>query len=293
METSNLVSICIPTYNGAKYLQEALDSIKQQTYPNIEVIISDDNSTDNTLEICEEFKKNAPFPVYIYSHPPQGIGANWNHCIEKASGEYIKMMFQDDVMMAECIEVMMEQLLSNQLECVVSKRKIINEHSQPVTSGLWHQNFQDLQIPAGIPADRDLFILDKSKLKELNFYRLTTDNIIGEPCVSLFTKKLFKKVGPFNLVLKQILDYEYWLRILQHYPIGIINQQLVAFRHHDKQTSSLNNESGVNEVEIIRKIIYKKFIWHIGRKRRMYYFHDKYPVLKQIASIKNKILNKH
>jgi glycosyltransferase involved in cell wall biosynthesis len=89
---NSLVSICIPTYNGKKYLNEALESVKSQVYKNIEVIISDDNSTDSTLEICNKFKHEVDFPVYIYSHKPSGIGANWNYIIEKANGDFIKFL---------------------------------------------------------------------------------------------------------------------------------------------------------------------------------------------------------
>ncbi|MCG2794067.1 MAG: glycosyltransferase [Weeksellaceae bacterium] len=65
-----LISVCIPTYNGAKYLQVVLDSVKAQTYKNIEVIISDDDSQDQTLDIYREFQSEVDFPVYIYYHDP-------------------------------------------------------------------------------------------------------------------------------------------------------------------------------------------------------------------------------
>ena len=87
--TPDLISICIPTYNGENYILEALNSIKNQSYKNIEVIISDDNSNDKTLQICEKFKSEVDFPVYIYNHLPNGIGSNWNNCILKSKGDYI------------------------------------------------------------------------------------------------------------------------------------------------------------------------------------------------------------
>jgi len=291
METSNLVSICIPTYNGAKYLQEALDSIKQQTYPNIEVIISDDNSTDNTLEICEEFKKNAPFPVYIYSHPPEGIGANWNHCIEKSHGEFIKMFFQDDILQPTCVEVMMKTLLENNLECIVSKREIIDEHSQKVTDGNWYTKFNDLQKPAGLPVDRFVTI-SKHNLKELNFKIYSTDNIIGEPCVSLFSRKLYNKIGPFSTELQQILDYEYWLRVLRKFNIGIINEKLVSFRYHPLQTSTKNYENGVREGKIIIDFLEHKMFWYLPRKNRGSILRKKHPIYQKLADLKNKLIDR-
>ena len=103
-----LVSICLPTYNGETFLNEALDSIKSQTYPNLEVIVSDDASSDGTLRIIEEFKATVAFPVQVFNHEPQGIGANWNHCMKHAKGIYIKFLFQDDVLYPECVTEMVK-----------------------------------------------------------------------------------------------------------------------------------------------------------------------------------------
>ena len=74
-----LVSVCIPTFNGEKYLQEALDSVAQQSYANLEVIISDDASTDKTLEMLEDYKNNSKNTVRIFHHNPDGIAKNWDH----------------------------------------------------------------------------------------------------------------------------------------------------------------------------------------------------------------------
>lgn len=285
---NHLVSICIPTYNGEKYLQESLDSIKLQTYQNIEVIISDDSSKDSTLLICEKFKKEVTFPVYIYKHTPSGIGANWNYSIENANGEYIKILFQDDVMETDCIEEMMRYLLENKLEIVVCKRKIIDADSKEVSTGIWYHNFNDLQKPAGIES-KDFFVLSKRNLKNYDYERYSMDNIIGEPCVSLFTKKLVKRVGPFNANLKQILDYEYWLRILIKYDIGIIGRKLMKFRYHDEQTSNINTSQNIDERHIILSLLHGKLLFYIDRKMAKKYLKQKYPIIQRLAILRYKI----
>ena len=86
-----LISICIPTYNGESFLEEALDSIVNQTYRNIEVVFSDDASADNTLGIIDKFKSQSNLPIYVFNHLPKGIASNWNHTLEKANGKYIKI----------------------------------------------------------------------------------------------------------------------------------------------------------------------------------------------------------
>ncbi|KQK27312.1 hypothetical protein AR438_03650 [Chryseobacterium aquaticum] len=285
---SSLVSICIPTYNGEKYLNEALESVKSQTYKNIEVIISDDSSTDSTLEICNKFKNEVDFPVHIYSHKPSGIGANWNYTIEKANGDYIKFLFQDDVMESECILKMMFYLINHNLEIVACKRSIIDEDSNEIINGDWYKNYGDLQKAAGIEV-KDFFIISKKNLRKLDYHHYSKNNIIGEPCVSIFSKKLVKKIGLFNIHLKQILDYEYWLRVLVYYKIGIIEEKLMKFRFHSQQTSTINFLQNVNEGSVITNHLFGKFLMYIDFKTAKHLLVQKYTLLKKIALIRYKI----
>ena len=76
-----LVSILIPTHNGEAFLKEALESVNLQTYENCEVVISDDRSSDASLEIARKFLEVCRFETIIVSHEPKGIGENWNNCV--------------------------------------------------------------------------------------------------------------------------------------------------------------------------------------------------------------------
>src|SRR3990170_7727880 len=92
----SLVSICIPTYNSARYLRQCLDSIASQTYKNVEVIISDNASTDDTVSIINEYMNKYGFKLNIN---PVNIGAcaNFNKLISLARGKYIAIYHADDV----------------------------------------------------------------------------------------------------------------------------------------------------------------------------------------------------
>lgn len=89
-------SIVIPTYNGSDYIEQALQSALAQTRPADEIIVSDDNSTDATLEICRKYADR----IKIYSNPqgPSGFVNGWNQAIAKATSEYITILHQDDVL---------------------------------------------------------------------------------------------------------------------------------------------------------------------------------------------------
>lgn len=261
-----LVSICIPTYNGEKYLQEALDSVKLQTYQNIEVIISDDQSKDATIEICNKFKQEVDFPVHIYSHNPSGIGANWNHSIEKSNGDYIKFLFQDDILEPNCVEVMLNFLTEKKLRAVCSKRSIIDGKSLPVTSGEWYSGCHDLQKSFLRLDFENFYIFNKTDLKRIYPYHLSA-NIFGEPISFLFDKKIFDEIGLFSTYYKQLLDIEFAYRILINHPIGIIEEKLFKFRLHEDQATNQNktNSNELKETRNFELFIVKNFYSNLSR----------------------------
>ena len=102
-----IVSICIPTYNGAKYLRECLDTVLSQTFTDFEVLLVDDQSSDETLSIAQEYAAKDT-RIYVKQNEQNlGLVGNWNCCIELAQGEWIKFVFQDDLIAPECLEKML------------------------------------------------------------------------------------------------------------------------------------------------------------------------------------------
>ena len=103
-----LVSIVVITYNSSKYVLETLESIKAQTYQNIELIISDDCSTDNTFEICKEWllinKSRFKKAELVTTSRNGGIAANVNNAIKYCKGTWIKNIAGDDILFNTCID---------------------------------------------------------------------------------------------------------------------------------------------------------------------------------------------
>lgn len=276
------VSICIPTYNGAKYLEETLHSISCQTYQNIELIISDDASIDETLQLVEKFKNQVNFPVHIFYHTPKGIGANWNNCLKHASGKYIKFLFQDDVMERDCLEIMVQALEDNpKVSLVASKRNfIIEENVNTDATKEWLDKFGDLQKE--FTPSNGLYMLTKDIFKSKTFYD-NPKNKIGEPSTVLFKKCIIDEVGYFDENLKQILDYEYWYRILKKYPIIVIDESLVKFRLHNDQATSVNNNQVIDDYKRYEQILYKHYysLLHPELRKRLYLKHHPYHRMKK------------
>lgn len=103
-----LVSVCIVTYNSSEFIVEALDSVFEQTYQNIELIVSDDCSKDNTVEVCREWiASHAQRFVHaevLTVEKNTGVSANCNRAIRKGTGELVKLFAGDDKLLPNCIE---------------------------------------------------------------------------------------------------------------------------------------------------------------------------------------------
>lgn len=273
-----LVSICIPTHNGVTYLAEALQSAINQTYPHLEIVVSDDASTDATLEIVETFKQKTQIPIRVFHHTPSGIGANWNHCMQQAKGEYIKFLFQDDLLEPNCIELMVNVLENNpNVGMVGCKRKFIVDNGlQTLDIEKWIQLYANLQCQY-YPDDNENVTLNKKNFSD-KFLMTLPLNKIGEPTATMFRISIQKKIGLFHEEMKQSLDIEYWYRIMKISDILILGDSLVSFRLHHNQATQANMRSKENDMHLLEKALYKDYFWLVSKQRRIKLFKKFHPV---------------
>lgn len=262
----DLVSICIPTFNGEQYIEVALKSAINQTYSKLEIIISDDYSEDKTLSLIEKLKINSSIPIKIYKHVPNGIGGNWNHCVKKATGKYIKFLFQDDILEPTCIEKMMINAISDEsIGLVYCKRDIIvsdedNFSRQWISKfNTLHKSWHNIDVVKRNP------ISGIELLKNLNVFSSPL-NKIGEPTSVLLKKECFEKVGYFDNKLKQALDLEFWFRIMEKYKLSFVDEELIKFRLHNSQASYLNELNTVDELGLLISIVSKRSFFKLHNK---------------------------
>ncbi len=289
-----LVSICIPTYNGAKYLQKALDSILTQDYPNLEVIISDDQSKDQTWQIAQKFKKSVSFPVYILAHKPNGIGSNWNNCIRNAHGAYIKFLFQDDLLLPSCITELVNIIKKDiSIGLVACQRAFIDANGNNKTLGSNESaqfNFLQVQYNSE-PID---MVFDVSYFKNNLFFKSPL-NKFGEPSTTLIRKSAIDNVGLFREDLKQVLDYEFCYRLLaDKYKIYITASQLVLFRIHENQATNINKNESIDDYNKMKNILLKDYFFKLSLKYRWYLLKYKFSQTRlfiTLLNIKNRYFN--
>ena len=134
MNNQPLVSVPVITYNSSKFVLETLESIKAQTYQNVELIISDDCSTDNTVELCrkwvEENKERFVRTQIITSETNTGISANLNRAEAACQGEWVKEIAGDDLLMPDCIESCVQFCIENDTKCVFGKMVAFGDDTQ-------------------------------------------------------------------------------------------------------------------------------------------------------------------
>ncbi|MEY3896264.1 MAG: hypothetical protein RLZZ214_1784 [Verrucomicrobiota bacterium] len=257
MTSSPLVSICIPTYEGAEFLLPALDCVRAQTYQNLEVIFSDDGSKDQTLEIIRRFADTSPLPVKVLHHQHTTLAGNWNNCVAHASGKYIKFLFQDDVIKPDCVEKLVASAEADPaVSLVFSPRDILFEQTETEsasarkiaeTCGILHGGWTDLRtIQNGSELLADPALIDG------------VWNKFGEPSIVLIRRQCLIDIGGFDPELSQLIDLDMWYRLCYAGKVAFIDESLSSFRVHPEQLSvknALTGEASRDTYTFVRKVI--------------------------------------
>ncbi len=220
---SPTVSVCMPAYNQAKYLPEAIESVMRQTYADFEFLIIDDRSTDNSADIISSYARRDQRIRFLVNERNIGMVNNWNRCIEEASGEYIKFLFGDDVLASDkALEKMASSLdLHAGVALVASARNVINEDSDVI------QVLSEFDAPMPL---RGTDVIKQCFTDQINW--------IGEPSAVMF-RKINADRG-FDPRYVQIVDLEMWFRILEQGDFLYLREPLCSFRMHTGQQTRAN-----------------------------------------------------
>ena len=241
------VTVCMPIYNGALYIRDAIRSVLNQTVMPQEIIVSDSGSSDGSENIVRDEAQGAQTKVIILPTKTPGMVANWNSTIRAASGKYVKFLFQDDVLHPNCLEEMVKVAESDQrIGFVFSPRKLLVEPSaegDAVTK--WLLRYHNLSAAFGeLKTSQPGWRLLKSR--ELLQEPL---NKIGEPTAVLVRTVLFCEVGLFNERMRQLVDMEMWIRLMAICHVGYVAKTLMSVRVHPQRASSSHNTEEISRSE--------------------------------------------
>ena len=241
------VSVCLPIYNGALYVRDAIQSILNQTVIPQEIIVSDSGSSDGSENIVREEARKAQATLIILPTKTRGMVANWNSAIRAASGKYIKFLFQDDLLHSTCLEEMVKVAESDKrIGLVFSPRDLVIEPSvEDDWIAQWLLQHRNLSAAFGNlkttqPASS---LLRSPQLLQQPL------NKIGEPTAVLVRTDLFDRIGLFNENMRQLVDMEMWVRVMAISHVGYIPRALSSVRVHTRQASSRHTTEEIDRSE--------------------------------------------
>lgn len=142
---NNLVSIITPVYNGSKYIEQCIISVLNQSYKNIEMIIIDDGSTDNSENIIRKYTNNFSFIKYIKSSKNNGIWAARNIGIENAKGRFISFLDADDLYKKDKIKNQINFMLQNKYSFTYTSYDLIDENNKYLNKTIEAKEYEDYE----------------------------------------------------------------------------------------------------------------------------------------------------
>lgn len=240
-EFNPLVSIIIPVYNGERYIADAIDSAIKQTYKNIEIIIVDDGSTDNTEQIVKRY----PNVRYI-KKSNGGVASALNKGIAEAEGEYISWLSHDDLYHANKI--------ASQVKILADLPKDLREKTF-IYSAYEHMN-EELVIYDKFEPHRNLPL---SKL-EHEHYPAIFGLING--CTTLIPVKALKDIGLYNEDLYYTQDIDMWFRLLPKVNVVYQSEITLISRKHKAQGTNNPDPRKVKE----QNDLYKNMVNNLSNK---------------------------
>lgn len=250
------VSVCIPTYNGSTYLRQAIESARMQTYSDFELLFVDDGSSDDTFEIVEEFAR-LDSRVRAYRNPQRlGLAENWNRCLELAGGEWIKFLFQDDYLHSTCIERLLKLAEGSGAPLVACQRDLKFEPDLPAEfKNSFVRYVVENELAARFPNATGAISASEFASHAALYPTL---NCIGEPTSVMFHHSVVKRFGRFNPELRQLVDWEYWMRIATSAGLHYLDESLATFRVHRKAAtfSTMDEPLILDRLIILYNLVY-------------------------------------
>ncbi len=228
------VSIVIPTYNGAAFLRECVQSALAQTERDIEILIVDDASSDNTARVAETIARRDPRVRVVINERNLGLVGNWNNAIRHARGDWVKFLFQDDLLAPSCVERLVAAAVATDAAFVSCARDFVFENDPPAHDQ--HRYDENRELVATLARGGRMLPTDVAEFAIHN----VGINFVGEPTVTLLRRSVFDRMGFFDVSLAQRCDTEFWVRVGLHEGVTFVQDTLATFRVHGASASAAN-----------------------------------------------------
>ncbi|HLH56718.1 MAG TPA: glycosyltransferase [Verrucomicrobiae bacterium] len=223
MNSAPAISVCIPAYNGDRFIGATIQSVLNQTFKDFELIVSDDLSSDHTIEVVTLFPD--PRIRLLRNDRNLGLGGNWNRVLSSALGKYVKLLCEDDLLHPDCLERqvrVLENPIFGSVVLTVCARNIINENGRVVLRGR---------------RSRFRGVVEGKRLIRGSIRGGT--NFIGEPVVGLFRREALGKTAPCDTSNPFMSDLDLWAKLLKTGDAYVDPDCLASFRISRQAASSV------------------------------------------------------
>ncbi len=245
MENSPLVSVVIVTYNSSETVIETLESIYNQTYKDLELIVSDDCSKDKTVPLCEEWLRNNKDRFYntqlLCVDKNTGISANLNRAIKKANGIWIKSLAGDDLLepscLAECVKFVFEK------RCQICMVKLQLFDGNEIINRDIEQYLEN-----------NMYRYLKLNNREKQYKRVLYKHILPGPGI-FYSKRLWEKIGGFDENYRDFEEYSFELKVLKIERVFFLDSPLVKWRQRvGSLTHRSKSPATINDIDFFFKV---------------------------------------
>jgi len=232
--SSPLISVLMPVFNGADYIGEALDSALAQEFPDFEIIVVDDGSTDASAAIAKERAASAQVPIAVVEQPNRGLPAARNTAIAVARGRLLALLDADDTWLPEHLGL------------------VADAFAREPALGLVHANIEFIDA-----AGRALSVPHRHWARQHDAFRALALRLEHVSCpTAVFTRRAIERVGGFDPAFTGLgcEDRDLWLRIIQDSPARYINRVTARYRVHPGSMSARQGRMHQARVLLAEKV---------------------------------------
>ncbi|MEG2044548.1 MAG: glycosyltransferase family 2 protein, partial [Clostridia bacterium] len=237
-----MIDVLLATYNGEKYISQQIESILSQSYTDFRLLISDDKSTDNTVNIISDIMKMDSRISLFTQQENLGYVKNFEFLMGKVTNSYFMLSDQDDVWLPNKIEVSLDKIQKTNALLVYSDLLVVDEKLNVINTSFWKSN--------------NLF----DKITKYNCYEMLMLSNTVTGCTIMANSNLLKQSMPFPI--SKLVIHDYWLALMamQKDAVAYIDTPLIKYRQHS------NNQVGSGIKKEKFESFYDKRISFIDKK---------------------------
>jgi glycosyltransferase involved in cell wall biosynthesis len=219
------VSVIIPNYNGARFLRQAIDSVLDQTYHNVEVIVVDDGSRDDSAAILRSYGER----IRWFEQPNQGVSVARNRGIDECRGELVAFLDVDDVWEPSKLEKQVPLFANPAVGLVYCGYFVVDDELRP--------------LQTCIPVNRG-WLLEK-------FAQSAAAVIVGGGSIAVIRRSCFDQVGKFDPALSTSADWDMYRRVCSRYQVDLVPEPLMRYRQH---ASNMHRRVAIYEHDVLLRL---------------------------------------